>query len=117
MCLTGILKNILLVIASVAIWRTTITPVQFVGYSIACFGLVYYSLGWEQMVAQSAAGWAYAKNVWDGPSSGEKARSINGVSISSHLRRAFLVLLALLAVGLLWLGLAPRSDEGVKSRP
>ncbi|OIW29613.1 TPT-domain-containing protein [Coniochaeta ligniaria NRRL 30616] len=111
MCLTGILKNILLVIASVVIWKTAITPLQFVGYGIACFGLVYYSLGWEQMAVQSAAGWAYAKKAWED----ESTTSIglgNGISVSSsQVRRAVLFGLGLMTFGLLFYGLAPVSDQ------
>jgi len=111
MCLTGILKNILLVVASVVIWKTAITPLQVLGYGIACFGLVHYSLGWDQMVAQSAAGWTYTKNMWEEDSS----RSIglgNGISVSSaQLRRAVLVTLSLLTVWWLYWGLAPVSEE------
>jgi hypothetical protein len=115
MCLTGILKNILLVIASVVIWHDAITPLQVLGYAIACFGLVYYSIGWEQMVAQSAVGWAHAKKVWDGQTAEDSGTSIgigNGISISSvQLRRVIIVGLALLTVGLLWLGLSSGSEE------
>jgi hypothetical protein len=49
MTLSGILKNILLVIASVVIWRTSITALQVFGYGIALAGLTYYSLGHEQL--------------------------------------------------------------------
>jgi hypothetical protein len=112
MCLTGILKNILLVIASVVIWKTAITPLQFVGYGIACFGLVYYSLGWEQMVAQSSAGWQYAKNVWEQDDSTTSIGLGNGISISvTQVRRAIIFGLALMVVALLWYGLAPVSDQ------
>lgn len=113
MCLTGILKNILLVIASVAIWKTAITPLQLIGYGIACFGLVYYSLGWEQMVTQSKIGWAYAKKAWED----ESTTSIglgNGISVSTkQVRRAVLFGLGLMTVGLLFYGLAPVSDQVV----
>ena len=61
MTLTGILKNILLVIISVLIWRTTISPLQVLGYAIALAGLLYYSLGWDQLVLLSQAAWAFAK--------------------------------------------------------
>ncbi|EAQ86568.1 hypothetical protein CHGG_07821 [Chaetomium globosum CBS 148.51] len=61
MTLTGILKNILLVIISVLIWRTNITPLQVLGYAIALAGLLYYSLGWDQLVVLSQAAWALAK--------------------------------------------------------
>lgn len=112
MCLTGILKNIVLVIASVVIWKTAITPLQFVGYGIACFGLVYYSLGWEQMVAQSAAGWQYAKNVWKQEDSTTSVGFGDGVSVSiKQVRRALIFGFGLITVGLLWYGLAPISDQ------
>ncbi|KAK4645849.1 hypothetical protein QC761_205170 [Podospora bellae-mahoneyi] len=65
MTLTGILKNILLVIISVMIWKTNITAIQFVGYAIATAGLAYYSLGWEQTVAISVGVWVYAKSLWE----------------------------------------------------
>ncbi|KAK3297578.1 triose-phosphate transporter family-domain-containing protein [Chaetomium fimeti] len=60
MTLTGILKNILLVIISVLIWGTNIAPLQVLGYAIALAGLLYYSLGWDQLVLLSQAAWAFA---------------------------------------------------------
>ncbi|ODV92510.1 hypothetical protein CANCADRAFT_43119 [Tortispora caseinolytica NRRL Y-17796] len=48
--LCGILKDILLVFASMVIWHTIVTPLQFFGYSIALVGLLYYKLGYKQMV-------------------------------------------------------------------
>jgi hypothetical protein len=112
MCLTGILKNILLVVASVVIWKTPITALQFIGYDIACFGLVYYSIGWDQMVAQSTAGWEYAKNVWEQEDSTASIAVGNGISISVvQVRRAVVFGLALMTVGLLFYGLAPVSDQ------
>jgi hypothetical protein len=65
MTLTGILKNILLVIISVMIWHTAITPLQFVGYSIALAGLLYYSLGKDQIVALGQAAWVYARGGYE----------------------------------------------------
>lgn len=43
--LSGVLKDILLVGASILIWGTNVTSLQFFGYSIALGGLVYYKLG------------------------------------------------------------------------
>lgn len=43
--LSGVLKDILLVAASIAIWGTHVSGLQFFGYSIALGGLVYYKLG------------------------------------------------------------------------
>lgn len=43
--LCGVLKDILLVAASMLIWNNTVTFLQFFGYSIALGGLVFYKLG------------------------------------------------------------------------
>lgn len=45
MNLTGILKAILLVVASMLIWGAPVTLIQACGYSIALVGMFYYSLG------------------------------------------------------------------------
>ncbi|KAJ5653899.1 sugar phosphate/phosphate translocator [Penicillium lividum] len=47
--MAGILKDILLVCASMMIFRDPVTPLQFFGYSIALAGLCYYKLGAEKM--------------------------------------------------------------------
>ncbi|KAJ6006038.1 sugar phosphate/phosphate translocator [Penicillium sp. IBT 35674x] len=47
--MAGILKDILLVCASMMIFRDPVTPLQFFGYSIALGGLCYYKLGAEKM--------------------------------------------------------------------
>ncbi|TWU78802.1 hypothetical protein ED733_007214 [Metarhizium rileyi] len=47
--LCGVLKDIMLVVASMMIWGTPVTPLQFFGYSIALGGMVYYKLGLEQL--------------------------------------------------------------------
>lgn len=47
--LSGVLKDILLVVASILIWHTQVTNLQFFGFSIALGGLVYYKLG-SQMI-------------------------------------------------------------------
>ncbi|KHO01403.1 uncharacterized protein MAM_00404 [Metarhizium album ARSEF 1941] len=49
MTLTGIFKNILLILVSIVIWNTKITFMQTIGYAIALAGLTYYSLGYEQL--------------------------------------------------------------------
>lgn len=61
MTLCGVLKDILLVAASMAIWHTPVTPLQFFGYSIALGGLVYYKLGGEKIreySGQAQRSWA-----------------------------------------------------------
>ncbi|MCJ1268954.1 solute carrier 35 member [Lobaria immixta] len=50
--LSGVLKDIFLVAASIAIWGTPISGLQYFGYSIALCGLIYYKLGGELLKAQ-----------------------------------------------------------------
>ena len=47
--LCGVLKDILLVAASMIIWGTPVSGLQFFGYSIALGGLLYYKLGGESI--------------------------------------------------------------------
>ncbi|KAM3413846.1 hypothetical protein BST61_g10523 [Cercospora zeina] len=49
MTLSGVLKDILLVIASMMIFRDPVSGLQAFGYSIALGGLVYYKLGAEKL--------------------------------------------------------------------
>ena len=66
MTLCGVLKDILLVAASMFLWNTPVTALQFFGYSLALFGLVYYKLGGEKMreyTGQANRAWAeYGNN-------------------------------------------------------
>lgn len=98
MTLTGILKNILLVVVSVMIWNTQITFVQVVGYTIALAGLVYYSLGYEQLVKASKAGVTWTSNLLSG-------RAVHGTS-SICLKTRRVIVTALLMAGLI--SLSPR---------
>ena len=52
MTLCGVLKDILLVAASIAIWGTPVSGLQYFGYSIALCGLVYYKLGGATLKSQ-----------------------------------------------------------------
>ncbi len=62
MTLCGVLKDILLVGASIAIWGTTVSALQYFGYSIALCGLVCYKLGGATIKAQlSEMGRAWAE--------------------------------------------------------
>ena len=47
--LCGVLKDILLVVASIMIWGTPVTGLQFFGYSIALAGMLYYRLGADSL--------------------------------------------------------------------
>ena len=47
--LCGVLKDILLVIASIIIWGTMISTLQIFGYSIALGGMLWFKLGPEKL--------------------------------------------------------------------
>ncbi|KID65846.1 hypothetical protein H634G_09461 [Metarhizium anisopliae BRIP 53293] len=85
MTLTGIFKNILLILVSIVIWNTKISFMQTVGYAIALAGLTYYSLGYEQLskLFQSSAAWA--SGVWGATSAASRS------SGSSASRRCVLI--------------------------
>lgn len=56
MTLSGVLKDILLVLASMVIFGDPVTPTQFFGYAIALAGLVYYKLGPDRIGSYAAQG-------------------------------------------------------------
>lgn len=61
MTLSGVLKDILLVGASMIIFQDPVSPLQGFGYSIALGGLIYYKLGGEKMkeyFGQGQRAWA-----------------------------------------------------------
>ncbi|KAI5863394.1 TPT-domain-containing protein [Durotheca rogersii] len=49
MTLCGVLKDVMLVLASMAIWGTPVSGLQAFGYSIALAGMVYYKLGFDAL--------------------------------------------------------------------
>ena len=69
MNLTGILKAILLVVASMFRWGTPVTLLQAFGYSIALVGMFYYSAGPETACAhldacRSSWHWLSGRGPW-----------------------------------------------------
>ena len=61
MTLSGVLKDILLVCASLLIFRDPVSGLQVFGYSIALCGLVYYRLGADKLkdyMGQGQRAWA-----------------------------------------------------------
>lgn len=61
MTLCGVLKDILLVAASMLLFRDPVSGLQAFGYSIALCGLVYYKLGAEKLkeyLGQGQRAWA-----------------------------------------------------------
>jgi hypothetical protein len=66
MTLCGVLKDILLVAASMMLWNTPVTALQFFGYSVALVGLVYYKLGGDKIreyTGQAGRAWAEYGNA------------------------------------------------------
>ncbi|KAI1093836.1 TPT-domain-containing protein [Rostrohypoxylon terebratum] len=49
MTLCGVLKDVMLVVASMLIWGTPVSGLQAFGYTIALGGMVYYKLGFEAL--------------------------------------------------------------------
>jgi len=90
--LCGVLKDVLLVVASMIIWGTQVTGLQFFGYSIALGGMVYYKLGYEAIkgyAGEAGRQWADFGNR------------------QPVLRRVAIIALVLLTVFVLFNGLAP----------
>ncbi|KFH40271.1 sugar phosphate/phosphate translocator-like protein [Hapsidospora chrysogenum ATCC 11550] len=63
--LTGIFKNILLIISSVVIWGTEIAAIQIIGYTMSLGGLVYYAFGYEKLLEGSMVATVWAAGHWD----------------------------------------------------
>ena len=90
--LCGVLKDIMLVCASMLIWGTPVSALQFFGYSIALSGMLYYKLGAEQLKG-------YASQV---------GRSWSEFGVQRPALRKVVVFLAvLLTIFILLGGLAP----------
>lgn len=68
MTLCGVLKNILLVGASILIWGTLVSGIQYAGYGIALLGLIYYGVGIEGVLAYYAGLKGFLKSIWRGGS-------------------------------------------------
>ncbi|KAK2027243.1 triose-phosphate transporter [Colletotrichum zoysiae] len=104
MTLTGILKNILLIVASVIIWKTSITFMQFVGYAIALFGLVVYSTGWEQLKSSGVGAITRARVAWN-------SRNLDEGRLSPLVRRVLFLGLITLITLMLVLGFAYKGSS------
>lgn len=103
MTLCGVLKDILLVAASMMIWQTPVTSLQFFGYSIALMGLVYYKLGGDKI--KDYAG--QANRSWAEYGSKHPAQR-KGIVFGA------IVLILFLAIGSMAPSYAPESVDKVK---
>lgn len=90
--LCGVLKDVMLVVASIMIWGTEVSGLQFFGYSIALGGMVYYKLGYE------------AIKTYTGEAGRQWADFGNRQPI---LRRVSIILFTLLALFVLLGGFSP----------
>lgn len=88
MNLTGILKAILLVVASMLIWGAPVTLMQAFGYSIALLGMFYYSLGPDTANAhfEICKSWVKGSSV-DVESLKSEVTSDSDSGITNRLRR------------------------------
>ncbi|RYP04915.1 hypothetical protein DL765_010017 [Monosporascus sp. GIB2] len=94
--LTGLFKNVLLVVAAVSIWGTPISLLQLSGYAILLLGLFLYQLDWDKL----KAGWA-ADIEWGGEkSTSEKIARGTSAPRSRCVKKTMLVI-ALAAISLL----------------
>jgi hypothetical protein len=106
MTLCGVLKNILLVIASVMIWGSVITGLQFVGYGIATAGLIYYGVGYEGIQTYYAVGQTYAKKLWEGQPDTSTAQP------PTLFRKALIISMYVTIVLLLVVGITVKTQRG-----
>lgn len=98
MTLTGILKNILLIATSLLIWSTNITLMQAIGYSIALFGLVVYSTGWEQLKTATSHSVEWIGRTIKNPEDGRLSPLVRRTLIAV----ALLVTLTILVTGYMY---------------
>ncbi|KAI4162688.1 MAG: hypothetical protein LQ342_003734 [Letrouitia transgressa] len=97
--LCGVLKNILLIGASIVIWGTVVTPMQFFGNGMAMSGLVYYKVGATKLHA------ALLKPVSETIAKAPRA-----------IKTAAITVLACLLVGLAGMGFVAARGTGRNTR-
>lgn len=95
--LTGILKNILLIVVAVLLWSEHVSFLQFLGYSIALAGLTYYSLGWDVIKQRLVASFEWTYSLFKSPQFDESR-------LSPAARRGLIATLLLLIVSMLVIG-------------
>jgi hypothetical protein len=100
MSLCGVLKNILLVIASVLIWGTVVSGLQVLGYTIATLGLIYYGVGYEGIQTYYAVSQTYARKLWEGEDVGVGTAPPKSWARKAVVAGFFLVIFFMLMVGL-----------------
>lgn len=113
--LTGILKAILLVAVSVVIWNTPITMLQALGYTIALFGLTYYSLGTDGLtkVYNNTSSWITATMNNYGSVPGSEGGVRGGLLTKRYvmLGSAIFGFLFVIAIFFMWVNSVPTGLE------
>lgn len=99
MTLTGIFKNVFLILVSILIWSTKITFMQTIGYSVALAGLTYFSLGYDELGRLFQTTTVWAANMWG-------SASAHGRSRGSLATRRCILISALIFSGLFMLVVA-----------
>ncbi|EHA47447.1 hypothetical protein MCOR07_009041 [Pyricularia oryzae] len=94
--LSGILKNILLIVVAVLFYAEKVSLMQFVGYSIALGALTYYSLGWDVIKSRSVAAADWTRAMFS--SSGD-------AGLSPAVRRALILGVVMLLLVLVTFGM------------
>ncbi|KAL2265427.1 hypothetical protein VTJ83DRAFT_6527 [Remersonia thermophila] len=94
--LCGVLKDVLLVVASMILFASPVTGLQFFGYSIALGGMIYYKLGYEAIKGYAAE----AGRQWSEFGNRQPV-----------LRRVAVIALVLMTTFVLLGGLAPASYD------
>lgn len=85
MTLCGVLKNILLVVASMLIWGTIVGGLQAFGFSIALVGLVYYSIGYDVLAGFASSLVASIYSLRNGTVDEEQQESEQGLLDETEL--------------------------------
>lgn len=95
--LSGVLKTIFLIFASVLLWGTVVTPTQIVGCLVATSGLLYYSIG-KQRLHSPLFPWLEQSRIEE---SGSKLVELGGtpgaVKRKTFAKRKFAIVLVVLS--------------------
>ncbi|KAB5585183.1 triose-phosphate transporter [Coniochaeta sp. 2T2.1] len=93
--LTGIIKNVVLIFASILIWRTRITALQWVGYTIAIGGLLVYS----ELVK-----WDHIARFGTSVRAALESEALDEDRLQSSTRRTIMIAAVLLLTVMLFIG-------------
>ncbi|KAJ3093301.1 hypothetical protein HDU96_002401 [Phlyctochytrium bullatum] len=117
MCLSGVLKDIILVVASVMIWANTVTPLQVFGYGTALLGLVWYkqskldlrylAIAWGLLLAFWVSTWLLGDSELPSTGVAGAGARTTVVELREEEIKALARLVELVGEGTVQIGLAP----------